>query len=141
MIKEMDISEIDNVMRIWIEENTKAHDFIDREYWQSNYDFVKSAIADADVFVFEENEEIKAFIGIVEKSYIAGLFVSSKYQSKGIGEQLLTRCKEEYPTLKLDVYAKNLKAVNFYKKHGFKIDQEQEDTETNEVEYSMVWGL
>ncbi len=49
--------------------------------------------------------------------------------------------KKEYLTLKLDVYAKNLKAVNFYIKHGFKIDQEKIEVETAEVEYSMIWNL
>ena len=77
----------------------------------------------------------------MEKSYIAGLFVSSKYQSKGIGKKLLNVCKKEHPTLKLDVYAKNLKAVNFYIKHGFKINQEKIEDETQEIEYSMIWNL
>ena len=141
MIKEFDISKIDNIMRIWIEENTKAHDFISKDYWEKNYDYVKKVLPDATVFVYEDNDEIKGFIGIVENSYIAGLFVSYKYQSNGIGEELLKRCKQEYSILKLNVYAKNIKAVNFYKKHGFKIEQEKENIDTKEVEYSMVWKI
>ena len=141
MIKELDISKIDNIMRIWIEENINAHDFISKDYWETNYDYVKSALPDATVFVYEDNDEVKGFIGIAENSYIAGLFVSQKYQSNGIGGELLKRCKQEYSILKLDVYAKNIKAVNFYKKHGFKIEQEKESEDTKEVEYSMVWKL
>ena len=141
MIKEFDQSKIDYIMKIWLEENIKAHDFIPKDYWKNNYEYVKKVLPDATVFVYEENNEIKGFIGIMEKSYIAGLFVSNKYQSKGIGEKLLNVCKKEYPTLKLDVYAKNLKAVNFYIKHGFKINQEKIDDETQEVEYSMIWNL
>ncbi len=141
MIKELDISKIDNIMRIWIEENINAHDFISKDYWETNYDYVKSALPDATVFVYEDNDEEKGFIGIVESSYIAGLFVSQKYQSNGIGGELLKRCKQEHSILKLDVYAKNIKAVNFYKKHGFKIEQEKENEDTKEVEYSMVWKL
>ena len=75
MIKELDISKIDNIMRIWIEENTNAHDFISKDYWEANYDYVKSALPDAAVFVYEDNDEVKGFIGVVENSYIAGLFV------------------------------------------------------------------
>lgn len=141
MIRELDILKIDNIMEIWIEENIKAHDFISEEYWKNNYDYVKNALPDATVFVYEDNDDIKGFIGVVESSYIAGLFVSNKYQSNGIGGELLERCKQEYPILRLDVYTKNLKAVNFYKKHGFNIEQEKENKETGEVEYLMVWNL
>lgn len=141
MIKELDVSKIDDIMKIWIEENIKSHDFISEEYWKSNYEYVKNALPDADVFVYEDNEGIKGFIGIIEKSYIAGLFVSNKYHSNRIGEKLLNVCKKKYPTLKLDVYAKNFKAVNFYKKHGFKICKEKKDAENEEIEYSMIWNL
>ena len=141
MIKKLDVSKIDDIMKIWIEENIKSHDFISEEYWESNYEYVKNALPDATVFVYEDNNEIKGFIGIMEKSYIAGLFVSNKYHSNGIGEKLLNVCKKEYPTLKLDVYAENLKAVSFYKKHGFKIYKEKKDAENEEIEYSMIWNL
>ncbi|SCY54777.1 GNAT family N-acetyltransferase [Alkaliphilus peptidifermentans] len=102
---------------------------------------MKKVLPDATIYVYEENNEIKGFIGIIEKSYIAGLFVSNKYHSNGIGSKLLKKCKQDYPVLKLDVYAKNLKAINFYKKHGFKIEQKKENNETKEIEYSMIWKL
>ena len=141
MIKELDVSKIDSVMKIWIEANIIAHDFISEDYWKSNYDFVKKVLPESTVFVYEDDSEIRGFIGIMEKSYIAGLFVANQYQCNGIGSRLIEKCKEYYPVLKLDVYAKNLKAVNFYKKHGFKIEQEKENDETKEIEYSMIWKL
>lgn len=141
MIKMLDISEIDNIMEIWIAENINSHSFISKKYWEENYEYVKSALPYAKVIVYEDNNKIKGFIGIVEGLYIAGLFVSSKYQSKGIGSKLLNKCKEEYTSLKLDVYAKNLKAVNFYKRHGFIIIDEKKNAETKELEYTMIWKL
>ena len=141
MIKELDISKIDNIMKIWLETNIIAHDFISEDYWRLNYDLVKKVLPESTVFVYEEDGEIKGFVGIVEKSYIAGLFVATGYQSNGIGSRLIEKCKECYPILKLDVYAKNLKAITFYKKHGFKIDCEKENDETKETEYSMIWEL
>ncbi|WFA07827.1 N-acetyltransferase [Tissierella sp. Yu-01] len=139
MIKELDISKIDKVMKIWLEANISVHDFIIEDYWKANIDYVKKALPEATVFVYEDNNEIKGFIGIIEKIYIAGLFVSNQYQNEGIGSKLLEKCKENYPILRLDVYAKNLKAINFYKKHGFKIEKEKVNDDTKEVEYSMVW--
>lgn len=116
MIKELDRSKIENIMKIWLETNIAAHDFISEDYWRSNYDLVKDVLPESTVFVYEEDGEIKGFIGIVEKSYIAGLFVDARYQSKGIGSRLIEKCKEYYPVLKLDVYAKNLKAITFKRK-------------------------
>lgn len=140
MIKQLDVSKIDDIMKIWIEENIRSHDFISEEYWENNYNYVKNVLPDADIFVYEDDDVIKGFIGITEKSYIAGLFVSCKYQSNGIGGELLNVCKKEYSTLKLDVYAKNSKAVDFYKKHGFMICEEKIDSENDEIEYSMIWN-
>ncbi|MBS4538304.1 N-acetyltransferase [Clostridium sp. D2Q-11] len=141
MIKELDISKIDSIMKIWLETNIIAHDFISEDYWKSKYDFVKKVLPESTVFVYEEDGEIRGFIGIMEKSYIAGLFIDTQYQANGIGSSLIKKCKEYYPILKLDVYAKNLKAVKFYKKHGFKIERERENDETKETEYSMIWEL
>ncbi|MBU5676939.1 N-acetyltransferase [Alkaliphilus sp. MSJ-5] len=141
MIKELEVSKIDDVMKIWLEANIKAHDFVSESYWIENYDFVKKALPQSDVLVYEDDGEIKGFIGIIDKSYIAGLFISTQYQHSGIGSKLIEKCKQCYPILKLDVYAKNLKAVNFYKRHGFKIEQEKENYDTKESEYSMVWKL
>lgn len=141
MIKELDISKIDSIMKIWLETNIIAHDFISEDYWRSNYDYVKKILPESSVFVYEEDGEIKGFIGITEESYIAGLFVATQYQSNGIGSRLIEKCKEYYPILKLDVYAKNLKAITFYKKHGFKIEGERENDETKGIEYSMIWKL
>jgi putative acetyltransferase len=139
MIKEMDVSKIESIMKIWLEVNIKAHDFIPKKYWEENYDFVKKALPQATVLVYEDNGEIKGFIGIINKSYIEGLFVADLYQSNGIGSELIERCKQYCSVLKLDVYAKNLKAINFYKKHGFKIEYEKENSDTKEMEYSMIW--
>ncbi|WP_250160302.1 hypothetical protein [Clostridiisalibacter paucivorans] len=41
MIKKLEMSEIDSIMKIWLQTNIKAHDFIPKSYWMENYDFVK----------------------------------------------------------------------------------------------------
>lgn len=141
MIKKLDICKIDDIMQIWLQTNMDSHDFISEDYWKNNYNFVRKILPESTVFVYEDEGEIKGFIGIIEDSYIAGLFVSQEYQHMGIGSKLIERSKKYCSTLKLDVYVKNSNAVNFYKKHGFKIIEEKEDEETKEVEYSMIWNL
>ncbi|ERK30756.1 N-acetyltransferase [Clostridium intestinale] len=139
MIKNLNLSELDSVMKIWIDTNIDAHDFIQKEYWVNNYDLVKQMLPLADIYVFEENNVIKGFIGVIEGTYIAGLFVRKEYQREGIGQKLLDYCKSKYLILKLDVFVKNKNAVNFYYKNGFKVLDEHFSKETNEIEYTMIF--
>lgn len=139
MIKNFNLSKLDSVMKIWLDTNIEAHDFIQKEYWINNYDLVKQMLPLADIYIFEENNVIKGFIGITEGNYIAGLFVKKEYQGKGIGKNLIDYCKCKYLFLKLDVFMKNKNAVNFYNKNGFKVLDEHFNEETNEIEYTMLF--
>ncbi|BCZ47280.1 acetyltransferase [Clostridium gelidum] len=140
MIKNFDLSKLNSVMKIWIDTNIDAHNFIQKEYWINNYDLVKQMLPLADIYIFEENNVIKGFIGVIEENYIAGLFVKKEYQGKGIGQKLIDYCKSKYLLLKLDVFIKNKNAVNFYYKNGFKVLDEHFSEETNEIEYTMSFG-
>ncbi len=137
MVKSFDLSKLDEVMKIWLESNITAHSFIPEQFWEDNFDTVKKLLPQAEIWVYEDKEAIKGFIGILNQSYIAGLFVSNQYQSKGIGSKLIEKCKQLHPVLCLDVYVKNQKAIRFYKRHGFKIEQEKENSLTGEKEYFM----
>lgn len=140
MIKNFNLSKLDSVMKIWIDTNIDAHNFIQKEYWINNYDLVKQMLPLADIYIFEENTVIKGFIGVIEGNYIAGLFVKKEYQRDGIGQKLIDYCKSKYLLLKLDVFIKNKNAVNFYYKNGFKVLDEHFSEETNEIEYTMLFG-
>lgn len=138
MIRKFKSSDIDAIMQIWIEENINAHSFISKEYWEKNYDYVKSVLPNAEIYVYTNNNEISGFIGLNSR-YIEGIFVKSGSQNKGCGTVLLNKAKHKNTQLTLNVYEKNLKAFNFYKKNGFKIMEENIDSETKEKEYLMMW--
>lgn len=140
MIKKFDISKLDEVMGIWLEANIEAHNFTPKEYWIENFDMVKQMLPSADVFVFEERNIIKGFIGVVGQNYIAGLFVKKEYQNEGVGQRLIEYCKFEYEYLKLDVFIKNKKAVNFYQKNDFIVLGKSIHEDTKEMEYTMSFG-
>lgn len=140
MIKEFKIENLEEVMEIWLQTNINAHDFIEREYWINNFDLVKKLLPDAKVYIFEEDNIIKGFIGVIEDGYIAGLFVKEKYQREGIGEKLIKYIKPKYNQLKLDVYSKNKNAIKFYLKNNFKIVNEKNNEDTNELEYEMIFS-
>lgn len=140
MIKEFKIEQLDEVMKIWIETNIDAHNFIPKEYWINNFELVKQMLPTANNYVFEENNIIKGFIGIIEQSYIAGLFVKKEYQGEGIGQKLIECSKSKYGHLTLDVFVKNEKALNFYYKNSFEVLDTKINEETKELEYTMIFN-
>lgn len=141
MIRQFKKNDLPAVMQIWLDTNIKAHDFIPKEYWESNYEIVKEILPDAEIYVHEDDtaDFIDGFIGLTD-NYIAGIFVKEDKQSKGIGKQLLNYVKNIKPNISLSVYQKNTKAVRFYKREQFKIVSENVDDITNEKEFIMEWN-
>ncbi len=141
MIRKFKKNDLPAVMQIWLDTNIKAHDFIPKEYWESNYEIVKEILPDAEIYVHEDDTAgfIDGFIGLTD-NYIAGIFVKEDKQSKGIGKQLLNYVKNIKPNISLSVYQKNTKAVRFYKREQFKIVSENVDDITNEKEFIMEWN-
>ena len=140
MIKEFKMDYLDEVMKIWLETNINTHDFIEKEYWINNFDLVKKILPNAKIYIFQENNIIKGFIGIIEDGYLAGLFVKEEYQREGVGKKLIEYIKPKYKQLKLDVYAKNENAINFYLKNNFKRVNEKNNEDTKELEYEMIFS-
>lgn len=137
MIRIFEFRDLDKIMEIWLEGNLSAHPFIKEEYWKQNYESVKSILPNAEVYVYEDRNEILGFIGI-DADYIAGIFVAEGYRGIGIGHQLLTKVKRKR-RLSLHVYEKNIKAVTFYQAEGFGIEGSMIEKDTGEMEYLMVF--
>ncbi len=124
--------------RIWLVENVNAHGFIPREYWEANRSALEENKGGADIYSFTENGEIRGFMGL-SNGYVAGIFVSGKYQSSGIGKKLLDFAKSKNDALELDVYEKNTRAIKFYERNGFSEKSRGISAETGETEIRMVW--
>lgn len=139
MIRESDNNDLEKIMQIWLDTNISVHKYIPQEYWTSNAKYVKEAIQETEVYVYEENKEIKGFIGI-NKGHIEGIFVEEKYRNQGIGKELLSYCKNKYDKLTLEVYKKNTKAIKFYEREQFKPIKEDIEAANNEVEILMEWS-
>ena len=138
MIRLFNLEDLDDVMKIWFDTNLEVHNFIDKDYFISNYSYVKEQMKQSNIFVYENNGKILGFIGI-DNGFIQGIFVSKTSRSKGIGKKLIDYCKEKYSTLSLKVYEKNKRAINFYKNQEFRIYSKSVDIQTQQVEYDMVW--
>ncbi len=140
MIRSMEKADLPEVMRIWLETNVKAHDFISEEYWRKNAAAVQELLPKAEVYVYEaENDAaIAGFLGMTD-NYIAGIFVCGQAQSNGIGKRLLCFAKEKKERLTLHIYRKNERAVRFYQREGFLRRGEAVDERTKEAEIFMEW--
>lgn len=138
MIRNFKENDLDRIMQLWLETNSTAHCFIPKNYWQQNYDAVRASIPNATVFVYEEASAIIGFLGLTD-SNIAGIFVDSNHQSKGIGKKLLTFVKQNRHSLTLQVYKHNTRAIHFYQREGFTVAKEQVDLSTHEAEFMMKW--
>lgn len=141
MIRKFGKNDLSAVMQIWRDTNIQAHSFIPKEYWLDNYEPVKEILPRAEVYVYENDHthETEGFIGLTG-DYIAGIFVRSEAQSKGIGKQLLDCAKNARARLSLSVYHKNIRAVCFYQREGFVIQSENMDDNTKEKEFVMAWS-
>lgn len=138
MIRELRKADIDSVADIWLDTNRKAHAFIPASYWESNFASVKEMLPQAEVYVYENDKGIQAFLGL-SGEYIEGIFVSEGAQSRGIGKCLLDCAKDRKPALRLNVYQKNVRAIRFYQREGFQIRRSALDAAPGEPDYEMLW--
>lgn len=140
MIRIFRDSDLSAVLKIWLETNIKAHSFISKDYWTSNYEIVKVSLPKAEIYVYEDDASnlIDGFIGLTD-NFVEGLYVKDTAQSQGIGKQLLDYVKSIKTNLSLGVYQKNIRAVRFYKREHFQIQFENIDNNTNEKELILFW--
>ena len=132
-------TEIEAIIKIWLDGNMQAHPFIQPDYWLNHTDYMRQVLPLSEVYVCEVKDEIAGFIGL-DGNYIAGLFVGGSHQSQGIGTSLIEFIKQQHFTLTLAVYKKNEKALQFYRKHSFVVTGERIDTKTDETELLMRWN-
>lgn len=139
MIRKFEKKDTEMVMQIWLEVNIETHDFVPSDYWLSHYQLVQEQLLQADIFVYEQDREIKGFVGMMD-DYLAGIFVDKKCRSMGIGKVLLDCVKNNYVVFTLNVYQKNRRALDFYLREGLSIVSEGFDEDTNEADYTMAWN-
>lgn len=135
MIREFQADDLDQVMKIWLEQNLLAHPFVDPEFFKNNVDLVRIILPSSEIYVQDING-IKGFIGLTD-NYISGLFIDTDYQRQGLGSSLIEKAKQVRSELFLNVYTENKAAVQFYEKHGFIQLQDMINAETQQPEVLM----
>ena len=138
VIRTMEGRDLDAVLELWLTSNLQVHAFISGDYWTGHREMVRSALAEAEVYVYEEGGRLLGFLGL-EETYVAGLFVAAQARSRGIGKALLDYGKGVKPQLSLSVYEKNTGAARFYRREGFRPRSAGVDSATGERELHMTW--
>lgn len=138
IIRKFNEFDLKRVMRIWYDGNLEAHDFIDKDYWDRNFGYVKRSLPESEVYVYEIDGYVVGFVGI-DEGYIAGLFVDKEYRGVGIGTKLVDYVKELYDFFTLHVFENNYGAVTFYENRGLIKKEESVHEDLGEVEYLMYY--
>lgn len=139
-IRKFEENMMGDVLRIWLDVNCEAHDFIPCSYWENNIEKMKKELSELNVYVYEIDGVVKGFLKMTADNHIKGIYVDRAYRNEGIGSKLLKKCKQEREKLTLEVYLKNEKALEFYKSHGFRYHRHQVDLGPIEREFVMKWA-
>ncbi len=132
---------MEQVLSIWLEASIKAHNFVEKKFWEYKVaDMRDIYIPAAETYVYGEDGVMKGFLSLHNET-LAAIFVSPNFQSKGIGKQLMAKAKKIRNNLNLTVYKENKKSIEFYKKCGFKIENEQIDEHTGHPELLMKLNI
>ncbi|ATD82067.1 MULTISPECIES: GNAT family N-acetyltransferase [Desulfovibrio] len=124
---------------IWLSASIEAHSFISPDFWTTNYPaMLEQYLPASEVFIATEAETIAGFAALYQGTLVA-LFVLPAWWSKGVGSLLLKHAQTQHSELTLTVYTQNSRAIGFYQRHGFTVQQKQVCSHTNESELLMLW--
>jgi ribosomal protein S18 acetylase RimI-like enzyme len=80
-----------------------------------------------EILVFHTENRIEGYVDYQVKrgvGHILGIYVKRSYRRRGVGKRLMDRALEDFNKIgchktRLEVFAHNLGAINFYKQLGF----------------------
>ena len=140
MIRKWQSDDVEPLLTLWLESTTVAHPFIDAQYWQESEEVVREVyLPSAETWVWEEEGQLRGFISVMQSAYVGALFVDPTYAGQGIGHALIHHVQQRYPSLSLEVYQKNSRAVNFYHAQGFRIEDSAWQEDTQHPTWLMSW--
>lgn len=138
MIRKFKSDDLEKVMELWLLGNTEVHSFIPSKYWRQNFNEIQRVVPIARTYVYEYKGEVMGFISTME-GYLLGIFVNDSIRHHGMGMVLLDCEKQRESSLTVTVYEKNVTAVRFFMKQGFKVESELVEESTGERQLMMTW--
>lgn len=140
VIQKMSNEQRYEILELWLRCMAAANPFFESNFWQKNYEDVKARyLTGCKNYVYIDGGRILAFICVTDNNFINGLFVDPDYRGNGIGRKLVRYIKEQYNTLRMNIYAKSRKMLNFASSEGFLINGALYQDESGQVKYTLVW--
>jgi len=106
---------------------------------EEDVDFFRNRVFTKDTVVvaLDRQRKIVGFIAFGE-GWVNHLYLLPDFQRLGIGGRLLEKAKQEWPTLRLWTFARNISALRFYEKQGFYAVKHTESAENEEREPDIL---
>ena len=140
MIQKWDATETGPLLELWLESTIYAHPFIAESYWRDSLEVVRDVyLPAAATWVWQDDDVLKGFVSVMDSRFVGALFVAPQAIRHGIGRALLDEVKQHYDWLSLEVYQKNVRAVNFYRAQGFRIEDCAWQDDTQHPTWIMHW--
>jgi len=141
-IRPVQPDDIEPLMLLWLQTSISAHPFIAATYWFESAAMVRDTLVSSAktwVSYHQESGKLSGFISLINPRFIAALFVEKSLHGQGLAQKLMTEAKSHYPSLLLEVYQQNLRAVAFYRKEDFSVIKETKHPGTKLPTWVMRW--
>jgi putative acetyltransferase len=100
-----------------------SHDFILDNDRADQIEDMKGYVSMFETYVYERKGKIIGFMSLIEDdNNLTALYVSPDFWNRGIGSELVEFAKSKSDSLQLEVYRENARAVAFYGRAGFKVN-------------------
>lgn len=140
MIRKWNTNQFEPLLTLWLDSTTYAHPFIAEQYWHESLPSVRDTyLPVAETWIWEEAQHPLGFVSVIQERFIGALFVAPAAIHQGIGRALINVAKQHFSDLSLEVYQKNIRAVNFYHAQGFRIEDSAWQEETRHPTWIMRW--
>ncbi|MFZ4832304.1 N-acetyltransferase [Rouxiella sp. Mn2063] len=142
VIRPVQPADIEPLMLLWLQASIDAHPFIAATYWFESAAMVRDTLvssANTWVACHQESGKLIGFISLLNSQFVAALFVEKSVYGQGVAQQLMAEVKYHYPSLLLEVYQQNFRAVAFYHKENFSVVKETQHPGTKLPTWVMRW--
>lgn len=134
-------ADMPTISDLWLQTSLQAHSFVADEYWRAEYDTMcHEYFPECEVWLLEESGHLLAFVAL-HGDELSALFVTASRQRQCLGEQLVRFAQRRRSYLELSVYAKNPRALAFYRKMGFVPMCLGACVNTDEAEWHLRWSV
>lgn len=140
MIRPATAEEIPGLVDIWLRASIRAHPFIPEAFWSSRAEaMARENLPQAEeVAVLEVEGRVIGFAAL-NGDHLEALFIDPEVQSYGHGSRLMAHAMAGHERLTLCVYSRNVRAVSFYHRLGFRAVEERVEPLSGESETLMAW--